>query len=105
MSHNVHLSKHFLHLLLTTSRLQALSLILSASDEQINTLIEIAHNLLILPLNESEKIVVNKRRTILKNITKKNLSKKQKRNLIYQYRNILLKTLLNFKDKLIQLLQ
>ena len=105
MSHNVHLSNHFLHLLLTTSRLQALSLILSATDEQINALIEIAYNLLSLPLDEGEKRLINKRRTFLNKLTKKNLSRQNKKQLIFQHRNILLKTLLYFKDKLIQLLE
>ena len=105
MSNNIDKSKHFLHLLLSTSRLQALALLLTVTDEQIKVLTEIAYNLLQLPLTEKEKEIFQKRYKIFKKLSNKNTGKKSKYQLIKHYRKVILDTLLLFKHKLIEILE
>ena len=78
MSNNVLNSKYSLHLLLTTTRLQALSIILTATDEQVKTISETTYNLLQLPLTLKEKEFIQKRRKLFKKIADRNLTKKKK---------------------------
>ena len=97
--------KHFLQLLLNTTPLQAISLILTATDDQIIAISEIAYNLIQLPLKGKEKDLIKKRQKILKKISNKNLTLKKKQELIQRHRKIIINILLFFKQKLIELLK
>ena len=105
MSFNLKKVNNFLHLLLTTTPLQAISLILTATDEQLIAISEIAFNLLQLPLKGKEKENIEKRHKILKKIANKNITAKNKQLLIQRHRKIILNLFLFFKQKLLNLLK
>ena len=82
MSENLIENKHFLALLLSTSREQAIALLQTVTKEQLLLISEIAQNILHLPLPKKAKYYVTKKKKLLERIASKQLSRSKKSSLI-----------------------
>ena len=82
MSKLLQSNTYFLRFLLDTSKKQALLLLENTTPNQSLVLSEIGLNLLQLPLNKKEKKEVTRYNTVLKKISKKKLSAKNRQRLI-----------------------
>ena len=100
MSRNITNNKHFLELLLSTSKQQALALLYTATNQQILLLSEIAHNILQLPLPKKAEHYVTKRKKLFEALanTKRNLA--LKRSSIDKNADYILQVLLALKQQL-----
>jgi len=71
---NVADGKHFLHLLLNTSKIQSKALLYTLTSKQLKILCEIAHNLFRLPLSESGHRSVERNSDLLKTLARKKVA-------------------------------
>ena len=97
----------FVRLLLQTpSKTQAVALLDTCTNGQIDALSDIAKNLLHLPLSPSARIVVSKRRNLLNKLSPSSkLSVHQKARLIGKHYRLVLEVLKAVKKPLLQLLK
>ena len=82
MSKKLIANRHFLELLLSTSREQALTLLTTVTKEQVLLIAEIAYNILQLPLPKKAKYYVNKKKKLIERLASKKLSLKKRTALI-----------------------
>lgn len=104
MSKALNKNKHFISLLLTTSKDQAASLIDSITSEQVSAIAEIIHNLLILPLAKKPKHLIKKKEKLFEKIAHKRTSNEKRRQLIRKNYKFILPLLWSVKLQLEQLL-
>lgn len=91
MSQTLQQNKEFLHLLLNTSKNQAVALLFTITKSQLDLLTEILFNLLQLPLPLKAQRIVRKNQKVLEAISRKQTPQSKKQSLIKKhYRNILL---------------
>ena len=96
-------NKAFVHLLLSTNNTQQKSLINSITSPQVDTITEILYNLLhVVPLTSEEEKIVKQRRRKLEKLALISRSLKFRKSLILKHKIQLLKLLLHFKDKLLE---
>ena len=100
MSKLISQEKHFLHLLLVTSKDQSRALLYTITQTQVLAISEIIYNLLQLPLTPNLKIVVEKRRKTLKYIADKSKSIRIRTSSIKKHMTQLLSTLKVVKSQL-----
>ena len=101
------LDKHrsFLSLLLAGDKKQANSLIQTIIPSQVKVITEIFHNLLTLPLEESEEKEVHKRRNLIKLLANSNKSLSLRKKAIKKHRRQVLAILHHFRNQLTNLLR
>lgn len=103
MSRNVINNKHFLALILSTTKEQALALLNTITKDQILLLSEIAKNILELPLPTKARHYVSKKKRLIERIANKTLSHSKKVTLLKKNAKYILQLLLAIKLQLIEL--
>lgn len=96
--------KQFLYLLLHTSKEQQRALVYTITHRQVLVVSEIAYNLLHLPLKESVRTIIEKRRRTLQKIGNKKLSIRTRSSLIKKHMTQLLDTFKLVKSQLEQVI-
>ena len=96
--------KHFILLLLNTSKIQAQCLLDTSTTQQIKTVSEISRNLLKLPLSGEAEIQVKKKKFILNKLASYSISNRSKSLVISKYNNSILVLLRSVKQPLVELL-
>ena len=82
MSKTIREEKHFLGLLINTSKDQARALLYTVTPNQVLAISEIDHNLLILPLPPTLKVIIERRRKVLQKLANKSISVRAKTYLV-----------------------
>lgn len=100
MSKNLVNNKHFLALLLSTSKEQALALLYTLTRQQLVLLSEIAFNVLDLPLPNKAQHYVTKKKKLFERIASSKTSTAAKRSAIEKHANYILQVLLALKQQL-----
>ena len=103
MSKNLIANKHFLQLLLSTSREQALSLLHTTTKDQLLLISEIAQNILQLPLPKKAKHYLGKKKKLIERIASKKLAQSKKLSLIQKNAKYLYLLLLALRLQLSEL--
>ena len=104
MSKNISQEKHFIHLLLNSTKDQRRALLYTITPRQLLAISEISHNLLHLPMSNSNKGVIEKRRKTLQNISDRSKSIRTRTFLVKKHMKLLLDTLKLVKSPLQELL-
>lgn len=105
MSKTLNDNKYFLQLLLNTNKRQAHALIYTLTDKQIQSLSEIAFNLLRIQHTKNRTQQVKKYQSLLKKIASKKISNNKKKAILEKRRNSVIKALHLFKKELLSLAQ
>ena len=105
MSQNFKRNKDFLTLLLKTDKGQAKALLETITQKQLEAVIEIVYNLMRISSVKKDKTVIQKRKTLLRELVNKKVKLAKKKQLVGQHRLQLLKTLLHFKSLLLSLIK
>ena len=92
-------------MLLVTEVAQARALLKYITLQQVESIVEIAYNLLNIVSKPKDKAIIQKRKAFLKKLVDKKRKLGLKRTLIIRHRVKLLKTLLHFKKVLLNLLK
>ena len=102
---SIFLSEDYIKLLLTTpSRTQCIALLDTCTDQQIDSLGDIAKNLLHLPLSPQARIIVSKRKTLLQKLSQETLSYREKSLFIGKHYRIIIDVLKAVKTPILKLL-
>ena len=100
MSKRILKHKEFLHLLLNSTKDQARALLYTITPEQVSAISEIVLNLLELPLPNTVKTILQRRRKVFKKISDKMLSVRTRTSLIKKHMTLMLSTLHLVKSQL-----
>ena len=100
MSQTLQQNKEFLHLLLNTTKDQAVALLFTITKSQLDLLTEIVFNLLQLPLPLKARRIVKKSQKVLEAISRKHTSQSRKQSLIRKHYRHILYLLWAVKDQL-----
>ena len=104
MSKTITQEKEFLHLLLNSTKEQSRALLYTITPRQVLAISEIAQNLLALPLPNTIKSVIERRRRALHKIGNKSVSLRTRSTTIKKHMTQLLNTLKLVKSQLQELL-
>ena len=105
MSQNLKRNKDFLTLLLKTEKGQAKALLETITQKQLEAVIEILYNLMRISSVKKDKTVIQKRKTLLRELVNKKVKLGKKKQLVGRHRIQLMKTLLHFKSLLLSLIK
>ena len=94
----------YLRLFLTTTPKQQRALISTITPIQTDTLTEIFHNLLILPLNPEEAVFIRKRNQLIRKLSDITKRASFRKKFLLKHSNSILKILNFFKEPLLDLL-
>ncbi len=105
MSVKIHKSRHFLQLLLSTSKVQARALLETSSPDQILMLSEIALNIVEnqLPTNTKTKLELKKHHSVLKKLANRKIKPKNKYHLVHKHWKVVWESVLLVKRILSQI--
>jgi hypothetical protein len=104
MSGCVNRELDYLRLFLTTTPTQQRALISTITPNQTDSLTEIFHNFLILPLNKDETVFIKKRRQLIRKLSDITKRASFRKKLLLKHSNSILKILNFFKEHLLDLL-
>ena len=97
-------NKNYLELLLSTSREQALTLLHTATAEQGLMISEIAKNILHLPLPKQAKRYVKSKKSLLRHLARRSLSKRERQRIIRKHAKYLLQVFWSLREPFYELL-
>lgn len=103
MSKHLIENKHYLALLLSTSKAQALALLQTTTKEQLLLIAEIAHNLQHLILPRKAKHYVTRKKRLFERLASKKISRSVKLSLVQKNAKYILDLLWSLKAQLSEL--
>ena len=96
----------YINLLLSTpKRIQAIALLDTATPGQVNTLMEIAKNVLHLPLSPGAKLAIAKRKRFLEDLANNQKSIRSKSRLLSKHHRLILEILSAVKTPLLLMIK